>query len=58
MKIIQIAAVEHGDKNGTYGTLYALADDGSIWMMIDPWDEDRNKWTKLPQPDWQEPDKK
>lgn len=47
MKIIQIAATETVDDDQMYGTLYALTDDGSVWMMPNPW-EDEPKWSKLP----------
>lgn len=50
MKIIQIAATEMMGEDQMYGTLYALADDGSVWMMTNPW-EDKAKWRKLPLPE-------
>lgn len=48
MKIIQIAATETMGEDQMYGTLYALADDGSVWIMINPW-EGNKKWKKLPE---------
>lgn len=51
MKIIQIAATETTDEEGGYETLYALADDGSVWVMIDPWKAKRRAkpiWERLP----------
>ncbi len=49
MKFIQIAATETDSAEATdaHGTLYALADDGSVWMLIDPW-MNNAKWRKLP----------
>jgi hypothetical protein len=50
MKFIQIAATECMDQvSDAMGTLYALADDGSVWMMISPWQRDA-EWKKLPEP--------
>jgi hypothetical protein len=50
MKIIQIAATEFSGEDGASGTLYALADDGSVWMMVDPWRKTNLcEWKKLPQ---------
>lgn len=47
-KIVQIAAAEAMDGEGNVeGTLYALTDDGIVWLMIDPWSDDR-KWLRLP----------
>jgi hypothetical protein len=48
LKIIQIAATEASDsESGATGTLYALVDDGSVWMITDPWMPDA-KWKELP----------
>lgn len=49
LRFIQITATETDSADGeAHGTLYALADDGSVWMLIDPW-EDKAKWKKLPE---------
>jgi hypothetical protein len=47
-KIIQIACAEAGDGEAVGGTLYALADDGSVWFMLDPW-KGKAPWKPLPQ---------
>jgi hypothetical protein len=55
MRVIQIAASEAvvgGTVQGeldeqSIGTLYALAEDGSIWIMLNPW-EDERRWRRLP----------
>ncbi len=48
MKFIQIAATETDSvEDDAHGTLYALADDGSVWMMLDPW-LNSAQWRKLP----------
>jgi hypothetical protein len=50
MKIIQIAAAETSDPQDgdIWGTIYALADDGSVWMMVNPWAYHTAHWKKLP----------
>ena len=48
-KIIQIACAETQSNEDIGGTLYALADDGSVWFMTDPWVRDtQRKWISLP----------
>jgi hypothetical protein len=48
MRIVQITAAEIKDRDGEpSGTVYALADDGSVWMLINPWLPD-SQWRKLP----------
>jgi hypothetical protein len=47
MKFIQIAATEIPTDDEPTGTLYALADDGSVWFMVDPWLSNA-RWRKLP----------
>jgi len=50
VKIVQIAATETISTDGNpAGTLYALTDDGSIWMMLDPWEDDA-EWRPLRKP--------
>jgi hypothetical protein len=45
--IVQIAATEVQAKDEeVIGTLYALSDEGSIWMMVNPW-SDNAKWVRL-----------
>ena len=49
MRFIQIAATEcTSEDTDVHGTLYAIAEDGSVWMMTDPW-RDSAKWEKLPE---------
>jgi hypothetical protein len=49
MKIIQIAATETNNEEAQ-GTLYALGDDGSLWLLCDPWHKENTRWCKLPLP--------
>ena len=51
VKFVQIAASEAEEE---VGTLYALADDGSIWMMISPWKGDA-EWQEI-EPPWMDDD--
>lgn len=45
-RILQIAASEAADPDGSTGTLYALCEDGSIWFVTDPW-RDKRVWLRL-----------
>jgi len=47
-KVVQIACAESSDGEGSDGTLYALADDGSMWIMLKPWAKEKRRWDRLP----------
>jgi hypothetical protein len=52
-KIVQIAVTAGGEDNET-NTLYALADDGSVWFMINPCAPEeeesfRRVWERVPE---------